>query len=353
MLFRSRLIHITQKHGVKTVILPYLTPIQRLALMEEINEKSALGKEIHRFLKDPYLFLKKAVGGRIFFLYVNGDAVIRNPDELDAGIHFTPVEEKERKLIRMMEGRTVPVMQAGYIVENGWLYYFGMYGLGIHVLSDFMRDYFSHSENISAASENADEDYAEQTRRLVREYYRKFGNSPASTVVMFEGALHTSLGENESFVTQKELDGIDRCRVWGQNKDTGCTIRCMYGRDYDVMQNCKNSRIQAGKFGVMMLGNVNLNRFYPEIAERFCTVKGRTAGVCVPNCGSGEDWNYRIINLFTVEGRQYWICGKHDITSVGVVGDIVLSSSRNRVLMLDQGYVCCFAGYIIPKEDLE
>ena len=349
----SKLIYITKKHRVKTIILPYLTPIQRLVLMEDISEKSILAKEINHFLKEPYLFLKKADIGQIYFLYGNDEPVIRNPEELEPGIHFAPVSLEERKIIQMMEGRPIPVMQAGYIVENGWLFYFGMYGMGSHVLSDFTRHYFSHLENICEASENIDEDYTEQTRRLIQEYYRKFGNCPATTVVMFEGALHASPEENESFMTQKEIGGLEACRGWVSRKDTGCTIRCMYGRDYDVMQNCKSSVVQEGKFGILMLGNANLNRYYPEIAERFYPIRTWTRGVCVPNCGSGEDWNYEIINLFAVEGRLYWICNKYDTTSVGMIGDIVLTSSQNRFLMLDKSCICCFSGYIIPKEDLE
>lgn len=349
----GKLVQIMERHRVKTIILPYLTPIQRLALAEEVNEKSALGKEINHFLKEPYLYLKKADIEWIYFLYGNGEMAVRNPNELEPGVHFEPVGSDERNLIRMMEGRSIPVVKAGYIVENGWLFYFGMYGLGISELSDFTRDYFSHPENIDATSENVDEDYAEQTRRLVQEYYRKFGKSSATTIVMFAGPLHVAPGENESFMTQKELEGVTGCHTWNGRKDTGCMVACMYGRDYDIMQNVRSSRTKEGRFGFLMLGNVNLNRYYPEIAQRFLAFKTHVRGVSIPNCGSGEDWNGQVMNLFAKDGRIYWICSKHDITSVGVAGDIVFSTSRNRFVLLDKNQACCFSGYIIPKEDLE
>lgn len=349
----NKLVYITGNYRIKTIILPYLTPLQRLVLMEEASEKNSRGKEIHQFLKEPYLFLKKAKIGQIYFLYGNGENLLQNPEELGEGVHFGEISEKERSLIQTMEGRDIPVMRAGYIVENGWLFYFGVYGPDIHMLSDFTRDYFSHMENIYATSENLDEDYAEQTKRLVQEYGRKFGNSSAVSAVMFEGPIHASLDENESFVTLKEAGSIAGCRVWEGRLDTGCTIKCMHGGEYDVMQYGKRSIGPEGRFGMLLLGNANLNRYYPDIAQRFGNMRRRIRGIGIPNCGSGEDWNYQILNLFAEDGRLYWICNKHDITSVGVVGDIVLSSSQNRLLMLESHSACCFSGYIIPKEDLE
>ncbi len=51
--------------------------------------------------------------------------------------------------------------------------------------------------------------------------------------------------------------------------------------------------------------------------------------------------------------RVYWICVKHEITSAGVVNDIVLSASNNRFLPIDEEIGCCLSGYIVPKEDID
>lgn len=349
----NKLVHIVKTHRIKVMVLPYLAPIQRLALMEEVGEGIPLAEEIHHFLKEPYLYLRNAGIGQIYFLYGNGESMARSPEEMEQGVHFEPVSTQAGKLIQMMEGASIPVVRAGYIIENNWLFYFGTYGLDIHELSKFTREYFSHMENIRAASDNRDEDYAEQTRRLLQEYLRKFGSSSATTVTMFEGPLYAYPGENDSFMTEKELGETEYCRKWKGQKDIGCMIKCMHGKDYDVMQYHRKSSGQEARFGMLMLGNANLNRYYSDIVKRFRLIWSRIRGICVPNCGSGEDWNHQILSLFASEDRLYWVCSKQDITSVGMAGDIVFSSSYNRFVLLDNHCACCISGYIIPKEDLE
>ena len=82
-------------------------------------------------------------------------------------------------------------------------------------------------------------------------------------------------------------------------------------------------------------------------------IRERIRGVAVPNSGSHADWNPEILHLSEGKDRMYWICGKHEITSQNVVSDIVLSSSNNRFLTVDDDRGCCFAGYLVPKEDMD
>ncbi len=246
-----KLISIVKSCSVRMVILPYVTPIQRLVLTEEMEEGSPGAEETGRFLKEPYVFLKNAGIGQVYFLYGNGETIDRMPEEIEPGVHFEPADGQVQMLIRGMEGNDIPVLRAGYIVENGWLFYFGIYGLNIYVYSDFTRDYFSHAENISKTSENAEEDYTLQTKRLVREYLKRFGNSPATTITMFEGPLYALPSENESYMTERELKDTSRCRPWkGRSEDNGCVLRCMHGRDYDVMERHRNRKVREPRFGL-------------------------------------------------------------------------------------------------------
>lgn len=351
-----RLIDIVKQHEIGIIILPYLAPIQRLVLVEEMKDGSPAGKEAARFLQDPYGFLKEVCTGEIYFLFGNDAIITREPEELEQGIFFRPADEEDLQLIWEMEGYTVPVVRAGYIIENGWLFYFGVYGLDIQVLSNFTRDYFSHLENINAVSENASEDYVSQMKRLLQEYQTKFGSSPATTAVMFVDPLYAFPGENECFMTEKESCGKD-CRrkqeILQGDRRCLCTIGCVRDRDYDTIRQKYNGEQQEARFGILLLGNVNLNRYLPEIVSRFWKVRFRIRGLSVPNCGSGEDWNHKMLGFTAKQERIYWICGKTDITSVGVVSDIVLSRPNNRFLTLDQNTGCCFSGYIIPKEDID
>lgn len=349
-----KFIDIVKHHKVDTVVLPYLAPIQRLVLMEESKSGSDEEKEIRRFLQDPYLFLKDFCINHIYFLYGNGTTINREPEELESGSHFEAADKETLRLIEEMEGSEIPVVRAGYIVENNWLFYFGVYGLDVWAFSDFTKEYFNDIENIPKESEEVREYYILQLKSFIREYLRRFGSSPATTIAMFHGPLHALPSENESLLTEKEFNRRERCEAWMKYQDEGkctCAIRCMYKKDHDVIQNRKTGETQESRFGMLMLGNANLDSCLEEIFKRFRMIQNRIRGIGVPNCGNQEDWNHRILGLGSLKERIYWICEKHELTSPGVVSDIILASSHNRFLMLDENHGCCFTGYLHTKED--
>lgn len=351
-----KLLSIVKGHWVKTIILPYLAPIQRLVLVDEINGSEDKNREAIHFLQDPYQFLKNIGIENIYFLYGNGNAIGREPEELDWGVHFELADADTLQLIREMEGYSIPVVRAGYIVENDWLFYFGVYGIDIQIISNFTRDYFSHLENIDEVSSNLNEDYMNQMKNLIQEYLKKFSTFSATTIVMFEGPLNASPQENDSFMAEKEFEKKECLKAWMKlhgDQACACSIRCLYDKDYDTMQHHKNKEEDAPCFGILMLGNVNLNRYLSEIVTRFWKIRFRVRGVGIPNSGNNEEWNYQILNFSSLKNRVYWICSKHEITSSGVVNDIVLSSANNRFLIVKKDRGVCFSGYLIPKDDVE
>lgn len=335
-------------------VLPYLAPLQRLVLAEDLRDGSPAGGEAIRFLQDPYRFIEESGVETVYFIYGNGKPIQRDPEELERGIHFDLLDHKTLCLIREMEGYTVPVMRAGYIADHDFLFYFGVYGIDLQLLSNFVKAYFSHMDNVRVFSENANKDYARRMKQLVQIFLRRFGRTSVTTVVLFEGPLHASPGENESFFTGKEFSRPEDCGWEGCEADgsLSCVIRCTYSRDYDHMQRYKRGTKRA-RFGMLMLGNINLNRYLFEILTRFSRVMPQIRGICIPNCGSGENWNHRMLEFFRAKDRIYWICAKHAMTSAGVVSDIVLSSSHHRLLPLDGEWGYCLSGYIIPKEGQE
>lgn len=349
------LIHIVKNYKIGTIILPYLAPIQRLVLVEEMEDCGIAGKDVAKFLQDPFLFLKESGIENIYFLFGNSAPIEKDPEELDRGVHFERADSESMQLIYEMEGNVIPVVHAGYMIENEWIFYFGVYGLDIQILSNFTREYFSHIENIHKISENANEDYTSQMKRLIQEFRRKFSNSPVTTVTMYEGPLHTSPGENDSYMVEKEFNRKERCELWARcQKDSRCTcsISCIYGKDHDNIQHHKRGAVKP-KFGMLMFGNANLNRYFYEIMNRYLKVIHQIRGIGVPNCGCGADWNHQILEVFNRKDRMYWICCKHDITSAGVVSDIVLSASNNRFLPVAGEWGCCLSGYIIPKDEMD
>lgn len=354
--YLKKLIYVVEHHKIETIILPYLAPMQRLILVQELEDYEDGGRKAVRFLQDPYLFLQQAGIENIYFLYKNGRMLEREPEELEEGCHFEMADRESLRLIQEMEGYAIPVVKAGYIVENGWLFYFGVYGIALQTLSAFTRDYFSQMENIHEISENIHEDYVSQMKHLIQEYTKKFGTSPETTVTMFEGPIHASTAENDSFMSEKEFSQQERCEAWMQRQGEehySCAIKCMYCKDYDTMQHHKDKQQGEGRFGMLMLGNLNLNCYLLEMISRFDKVSGRIRGIGVPNCGNWREWNRHIIDVSSEKDRMYWICGRNEKTSASVVTDIVLSSQNNRFLAVDEKMGVCFSGYLIPKTEEE
>lgn len=348
--YLNKLIAIVRKHEIKTIILPYLAPIQRLILVEEMNKYGQAEREPVRFLQDPYLFLNQLGIESIYFLYGNGSIINREPEELACGCHFEQADRETIRLVREMEGYSIPVVRAGYILENEWLFYFGVYGPDVEILYSFTRDYFSHLENIHQVSDNLDEDYLGQMKKLIQEFRRRFGVFPVATVVMFDGPIHSSPQDNDSFMSEKEFTWNEKCRELMKREEDGtssCFIRCRYLKDYDTMQRHKDKQDNEPRFGILLLGNVNLNRYSSEILNRFWKIRSRIRGVGMPGCGNGEYWNHQILSVMSGRDRMYWICSRSESTSAGVVNDIVLSSVHNRLLVIGKNEGICFSGYLI------
>ncbi len=350
----KRLIYIVKNYEVKKVILPYLAPIQRLVLTEYIIERDEYAKECVHFLQDPYAFLKEIGIEKVCFLYKNDAGVYREPEELAAGCHFEPADGDALRLIREMEGYDLSVVKAGYIIENGWMFLFGVYGLDLQILSGFTREYFSHTEHIHHTLQGKNNDCMQQMQELIQEYIHKFGSASATTVAMFAGSLYASPRDNDSFMVEKEFSRKERCKAWLKQKHDDCctcVIRCMHDKDYDIMQHHKDAKRDEPRFGMMLLGNTNLREYLSEICERFQKIRKRIRGIAIPNCGNKADWNANILRLSSAQERIYWICTRHETTAPEVVNDIVLNSSNDRFLCLDKEMGSCISGYIVPKEE--
>lgn len=350
----KRLIYIVKNFEVKKVILPYFAPIQRLVLTEYIIERDEYAKECVHYLQDPYAFLREIGIENIYFLYNNDAGLYREPEELPEGCRFEPADAQTLHLVKEMEGYELPVVKAGYIIENKWLFYFGSYGLELQVLSEFTKEYFRHAEHVHHTLHGKTNDYMHQMQELIQEYIRKFGSASATSIAMFLGPLYGSPRENDSFMVEKEFSRRERCKAWLKQKHDNCctcVIRCMHDKDYDIMQHHKDIGRDEPRFGMLLLGNVNLKMFYSQVADRFQKLRTRVRGIAIPNCGNKEDWNVNILQMSSAQERIYWICTRHDTTAPIVVNDIVLYSSNNRFLCLDKEMGSCISGYIVPKEE--
>lgn len=339
----KEMIRIIEESSVETIILPYLAPVQRLVIGSDITGNSDEDKEVIRFLEDPYLYLKSKKIANIYFLYGNGGRIDRPIEEQLMGDNFELADTQILRLVKEMEGYTVPVVKAGFRIQCDWIFYLGVYGRDLYEISKFTREFFQQNEEVQKEQE--------MVKLLVRAYTRKFGMSPVNSIVLYHGPVYDKAQENDSVMFQHEFSRHMRCQaLLGAEKSAkSCEIRCAYEKDHTAMQGHKRKDRQYGKYGAMLLGNANMNRFLPEIAERFYYMKGHTRVLTVPNAAAYEDWNHRVLELSEKEDRIYFIGVQHQVSSSTVLADIVSSCPMNKYLPIDEEYGCCFSGYLVPK----
>ena len=350
-----QILRIITQHRVRIMILPYLTPVQRLVLVQDMQENGWSEPQALHYLEDPYLYLKNRGISQIFFLYQNTAGVAEDLRDSRDGMFFEDLDPDITKLIAEMEGYPVPVMRAGYFRENGWMFYFGVYGTDIRKMSAFTREYFSRAENFCPESDDPGEDYRNQMHHLADRYWEAFGRIPVAAVVMFAGPTEVEHRYYDSCMIEREYER-ERCRMERENTLDGgyykCTIACLRNRDYDTMQHHKNNKEM--RFGILLLGFPDLKQYFNEIFGRFWKIRPKVRILNVPGNGETEYWNPHILDISEGENSQnriYWIQGRSIHTSSQVIQDIVMSSVYNRLIPVDEMRGVCFSGYLLPKED--
>lgn len=313
--FSSRYIRIllemVRLRRVKTVLLPYVSPIGRLLLFQSQKEEMR-NPEYMNFMAHPYSFLRQAGVEQVYLICGNGAPLMGEQQDMEPGHYFEPAEPKELHRIRELEGRYVPAVKAGYIIASGWLFYFGHYG-----------------EDLSCGGSSP-------------------GELLSSTLAMFQGPLHTDGGTMDSVMTGKPFGRAKQCLPYFKRNTGNCLMSCLYKEDYAIYRKHKEAGASSGCFGTLSLGNANLNRYFNEIKERFKSVLLQIRAVTVPGSGNREFWNRHCLSFALGEGMKYWICGLDRRTSKEVIADMVVSSPLNRIVVISEEFGYCFSGYLVP-----
>ena len=71
----------------------------------------------------------------------------------------------------------------------------------------------------------------------------------------------------------------------------------------------------------------------------------------MPNCGNWKNWNKKLLSVFAGVDIQYFVCAGGKNTDSDVIRDIVMYSTFNRFINVNEEFAQCFSGYIIPKEE--
>ncbi len=305
------LLKMISQRPIETVILPYVSPKQRLALLQWEQGEEAHDADLTEFMAHPYSYLKSAGVREVYLLYGNGEVWSGSREQMAPGAYFDLLAERELRQIQEAEGGYVPVVKAGYMIENDWLFYFGHYGQS--------GDLYEQPDSIISSS-----------------------------IVMFQSPLYTDSTRTDSVMTGKVFSREKECSPFFNINDKNCIYKCLYEEDYAVFRKHKKTYRIAGCFGTLAVGNVNMGRYLPEVYMRFRSVLMQVRAITLPSCGNREYWNRQCLTMMPREDIQYWICGAERTTSPFVVTDVVTASPKNRMILINGEYGYCFSGYLVP-----
>lgn len=307
-----RLIEIVQERPVRTVILPYVPPTIRSKVVTYLKKGGEYTEECKQFLGAPHAYLKRHGVENVYMIYGNGPIFDEKSCSIDEGHYFHKIDRQMQEMIIEMEGAEFPVYQAGYIVENEWLYYFGFYSV------DIVR--------------------GGRTMSL-------------DTITMFSGPVYHKTKDLNCRLSSKVFTKQQRCNIEIKGRYETCALKCLHRNDYDRMKKHLDENHEVLKLGLLNLGNVNLNTNLSHIITRYAAVLEQVRGISVPNCGNKKNWNKKLLPFFKGMDIRYFVCSDGDNTDSEMVKDIVFSNSFYRVIHVDEEYAYCFSGYLIPKEE--
>lgn len=112
----------------------------------DIGAGNVTGKrlEFSCLIRHPYHALKNMGVENVYLLYGNCP-----PCSLDAvqnarkGNYFELADAEDLETIKIMEREYIPVVKAGCIIENKWVFYFSAYGMDVMELYQFTRRYYT------------------------------------------------------------------------------------------------------------------------------------------------------------------------------------------------------------------
>ena len=116
------------------------------------------------------------------------------------------------------------------------------------------------------------------------------------------------------------------------------------------MQYHKNKEKDEDRFGVLLLGNVSLQKYFSEVTMRFWKFREKIRAVTLPDCGVEQYWNAQALQLIRGKDVRYWLCPIRNDTSTRALLQIITESSFNRLIQLNHEYGFCMAGYLVPVE---
>lgn len=333
----DRLIYAIHNGGVKTAVIPYIPPIRRLMLKQELIANKEVDPEIIEFIQDPYQYMYRSTVINYYFVYGNGEDIKRLDEYMYPGHYFERQSQKVLDMIAQMEGRMIPVVKAGYIVQNRTLFYLGCYGADLQQVMSFIRNY-------------GDADVGRHMHKIVDAYREEFGSTAAETITMFCSPMQIMPSDTDCVLNAIVIDTDDMCHADIQGDEGRCSMKCMLYKDYDTCKYHRNPNSMVLRLGVLFLGNIRLNDYISLISQRYSIVNEQIRAFTLPNAGNINNWSSELVQRCDKKNVLFWICPFQQ-SSEHVMWEIKMGNARNRLITLSDKFGCCLNGYLGEKRE--
>lgn len=312
-------LEILKTRRVRSVVLPYIMPLQR----EILSKSLPFPEDVKKFILKPYETLVQMGVQEIHCLHGNGKDITSNPDGTPEGEFFENADQEVMEQVEDMEGCRIPLEKAGYIVKCDWLFYFGIYGMKV----DEMIRLAEHGEDTTAVP-------------VIQ-----------TTVTMFAGPLHDGPSYVDSVFTEKTFTKELACVRSTEMEDYCCDLRCMRYQDHAVLKQHTKLDRKGSCFGVLLLGNVNLKEYMADVTRRYHSIGKRIRILTIPDGANFDKWNPQVLALFSGSDYHYWIASMNRSSSGEVLKDIIFSNSYHHLVHVNAEFGSCFSGYLVDRSE--
>ncbi len=338
----ERFIYVVHCNSVDTALVPYTVPLQRFSLMETILEHgiTAYHPDVIEFIKDPYSYLQKSSVKRFYFIYGNGKPYESKGEKWYPEYRFEPQEEEILDIIEEMEGARIPVLKAGYIMNNRMLFYFGHFGIDLRMIRHFLYHYTKNKP-----MKEFDE---RQIQKMILTFRKEFASFGVDTLAMYCSPVEIAASQTDCVLNIIVIDKDDLCHADIASDEGRCTLKCMLYNDYDVCH-CHRTEDAELRTGVILLGNMKLNKHIGQLKKHFGMFFKQTRAITLPNCGNKNHWDSELLVQNVKKNTLFWVCPIQPQTSDQVLREIKSKNARYRIIGLNEKYGCCFNGFLSDK----
>ena len=220
------------------------------------------------------------------------------------------------------------------------LFYFGYYGVNLHLITKFVKQYLKEGP-----IEKFDERRLQKMLLLCK---NEFGDPGMDSLTMFCSPIEVIATKTDCVFNAIVIDKEDFCHANIESDEGRCSLKCMLYNDYDVCH-CHRTEEAELRAGVLLLGNVNLNKYMTELKQRYHVINDQIRAITLPNCGNKNNWNSELMEFDVRKNAVFWICPLQSQTPDKVLREIKSKNARYRIIGLNENYGSCFNGFLTEK----